>query len=112
MPSFTSGCPSLAFSLARRMVQAMAISHPPPSAKPFTQAITGLPRFSIRSSVAWPLCVYALASTALFFASSRSEEHTSELQSHSDLVCRLLLEKKKKLALNASHHITELQSTC
>src|SRR5438034_5539097 len=27
--------------------------------------------------------------------SPRSEEHTSELQSHSDLVCRLLLEKKK-----------------
>src|SRR5437588_6564842 len=29
-------------------------------------------------------------------AGGRSEEHTSELQSHSDLVCRLLLEKKKK----------------
>src|SRR5438132_10001542 len=29
-------------------------------------------------------------------AARRSEEHTSELQSHSDLVCRLLLEKKKK----------------
>src|SRR6185312_16485834 len=29
-------------------------------------------------------------------AASRSEEHTSELQSRSDLVCRLLLEKKKK----------------
>src|SRR5438034_4447957 len=28
-------------------------------------------------------------------AGDRSEEHTSELQSHSDLVCRLLLEKKK-----------------
>src|SRR5260221_12840760 len=28
--------------------------------------------------------------------SFRSEEHTSELQSHSDLVCRLLLEKKKQ----------------
>src|SRR5437588_2265164 len=28
-------------------------------------------------------------------AAVRSEEHTSELQSHSDLVCRLLLEKKK-----------------
>src|SRR5260221_2994458 len=27
----------------------------------------------------------------------RSEEHTSELQSHSDLVCRLLLEKKKQI---------------
>src|SRR2546428_13017401 len=30
------------------------------------------------------------------FGKSRSEEHTSELQSRSDLVCRLLLEKKKK----------------
>src|SRR5437667_9338563 len=29
-------------------------------------------------------------------ATDRSEEHTSELQSHHDLVCRLLLEKKKK----------------
>src|SRR5947207_9870200 len=32
----------------------------------------------------------------------RSEEHTSELQSHSDLVCRLLLEKKKKPVRNAN----------
>src|SRR5260370_27130576 len=30
-----------------------------------------------------------------FVFSSRSEEHTSELQSHLNLVCRLLLEKKK-----------------
>src|SRR5436190_18603635 len=34
--------------------------------------------------------------------SGRSEEHTSELQSHSDLVCRLLLEKKKK---NNKNHL-------
>src|SRR2546421_3989260 len=37
----------------------------------------------------------------------RSEEHTSELQSRSDLVCRLLLEKKKKQKkkqLNHDHH--------
>src|SRR5437588_8594623 len=33
--------------------------------------------------------------------SIRSEEHTSELQSHSDLVCRLLLEKKKE---RRTHH--------
>src|SRR2546421_4614227 len=32
----------------------------------------------------------------LFIGAERSEEHTSELQSRSDLVCRLLLEKKKK----------------
>src|SRR5437773_12346834 len=39
-----------------------------------------------------------LAQTALQHVSgtNRSEEHTSELQSHHDLVCRLLLEKKKK----------------
>src|SRR2546430_7053407 len=35
----------------------------------------------------------------------RSEEHTSELQSQSNLVCRLLLEKKKKtLCTNMTHH--------
>src|SRR5471032_3428162 len=33
-------------------------------------------------------------------AAGRSEEHTSELQSHHDLVCRLLLEKKKKKKKN------------
>src|SRR5260221_5626243 len=33
----------------------------------------------------------------------RSEEHTSELQSHSDLVCRLLLEKKKKQTSAEGH---------
>src|SRR5437667_768840 len=32
----------------------------------------------------------------VFEGVTRSEEHTSELQSHHDLVCRLLLEKKKK----------------
>src|SRR5688572_32444538 len=36
---------------------------------------------------------------------NRSEEHTSELQSQSNLVCRLLLEKKKK---NTTHHFALL----
>src|SRR5438034_8768485 len=38
-------------------------------------------------------------------APTRSEEHTSELQSHSDLVCRLLLEKKKyeQICRRSSH---------
>src|SRR5688572_32524002 len=34
----------------------------------------------------------------------RSEEHTSELQSQSNLVCRLLLEKKKKQTQNILHY--------
>src|SRR5205085_9479031 len=36
----------------------------------------------------------------------RSEEHTSELQSQSNLVCRLLLEKKKKNQIKTNKHIT------
>src|SRR2546430_3191858 len=43
------------------------------------------------------------------FAENRSEEHTSELQSQSNLVCRLLLEKKKKKKVHRlpSHHPTD-----
>src|SRR5260221_6637096 len=45
----------------------------------------------------------------------RSEEHTSELQSHSDLVCRLLLEKKKKYTdnqLNRVNLVDRKSTTC
>src|SRR5437588_9772294 len=41
------------------------------------------------------------------YLENRSEEHTSELQSHSDLVCRLLLEKKK---MKKKHHKTKTES--
>src|SRR5947207_11542376 len=43
---------------------------------------------------------------------SRSEEHTSELQSHSDLVCRLLLEKKKKEKQDSELGRTKQQRRC
>src|SRR2546427_7267211 len=36
---------------------------------------------------------------------ARSEEHTSELQSQSNLVCRLLLEKKKKQTSSGAHYV-------
>src|SRR5260370_41111118 len=42
------------------------------------------------TSICMPLALYWLLSST-----ARSEEHTSELQSHLNLVCRLLLEKKK-----------------
>src|SRR5260221_10892600 len=54
----------------------------PPTSTRFTEP------FVVRSSMR-PV-------TPLTPSDPRSEEHTSELQSHSDLVCRLLLEKKKK----------------
>src|SRR2546430_13684563 len=42
---------------------------------------------------------------------SRSEEHTSELQSQSNLVCRLLLEKKKQIHIHSSTSNNMLIST-
>src|SRR2546430_9255829 len=41
----------------------------------------------------------------------RSEEHTSELQSQSNLVCRLLLEKKKKPTTTSGHNLSPTQRT-
>src|SRR2546427_2175999 len=42
---------------------------------------------------------------------SRSEEHTSELQSQSNLVCRLLLEKKKKKKQNYRNHRNDMSKS-
>src|SRR5688572_31769673 len=42
---------------------------------------------------------------ALILTTTRSEEHTSELQSQSNLVCRLLLEKKKQQARDLRRHL-------
>src|SRR2546427_9159757 len=47
-----------------------------------------------QTSATSPVSAHTLSSEAVLDA--RSEEHTSELQSQSNLVCRLLLEKKKK----------------
>src|SRR5438132_2920819 len=44
----------------------------------------------------WAKVAVSIDPLGTTMSGDRSEEHTSELQSHSDLVCRLLLEKKKK----------------
>src|SRR2546421_6125125 len=53
--------------------------------------------FYVHLPLATVLCKYIICEIR-HAELKRSEEHTSELQSRSDLVCRLLLEKKKKLA--------------
>src|SRR4051812_49910597 len=58
-------------------------------------------RNSKRPSTGWR----SVASVKLA-AARRSEEHTSELQSHVNLVCRLLLEKKKNKDYNVNLHST------
>src|SRR5260370_32502194 len=50
----------------------------------------------VRRYQLWLASIGATVPTVNAGASARSEEHTSELQSHLNLVCRLLLEKKKK----------------
>src|SRR5260370_20467263 len=56
---------------------------------------TTLFRSAISASAIWSPAQSSCASAKRKRQPSRSEEHTSELQSHLNLVCRLLLEKKK-----------------
>src|SRR3712207_8882871 len=69
----------------------------PPAAKPLRYQETCL-RNSLqpRSS---PMCWQSSSACRRIIAATRSEEHTSELQSRQYLVCRLLLEKKNELLL-------------
>src|SRR2546427_8682249 len=75
----------------------LMIRRPPRSTLfPYTTLFRSL--ISIKRSSVWWLERNRLWGVGHFqFRLSRSEEHTSELQSQSNLVCRLLLEKKKKI---------------
>src|SRR5256885_11602265 len=79
-----------------RSLKASSIATLPPSEWPRTKALDSF----------W-LPINSAASAAI--DSRRSEEHTSELQSPCNLVCRLLLEKKKN---NMSLHMHVLQYLC
>src|SRR2546427_5216055 len=67
------------------------IRRPPRSTLfPYTTLFRSLP-----ASNAWPIQTLGASVVPSALGATRSEEHTSELQSQSNLVCRLLLEKKK-----------------
>src|SRR5205085_3334832 len=87
------------------------IRRPPRSTLfPYTTLFRSSERTGPTSSRA---CATAAPPGRTGLATRRSEEHTSELQSQSNLVCRLLLEKKKKKHNNKnkqSQHIK--QTTC
>src|SRR2546430_12801904 len=69
------------------------IRRPPRSTLfPYTTLFRSPAEFAVKSAGADAAIVTLIAT----LATKRSEEHTSELQSQSNLVCRLLLEKKKK----------------
>src|SRR2546421_4034384 len=63
----------------------------------FTQSVANiLPGEQIKITISYVETLKYEDGSYEFVYILRSEEHTSELQSRSDLVCRLLLEKKKK----------------
>src|SRR5438874_7368617 len=75
---------------------------PLPGALPPTMLLVAIdwmttPSWLAKAPAPVPLVPMKLPSTMLLLVPLRSEEHTSELQSRRDLVCRLLLEKKKQL---------------
>src|SRR5437588_1752655 len=79
---------------------------------------TGLALAAFAAGAGWGVNAAAIVAVAglvgvpLLRATGRSEEHTSELQSHSDLVCRLLLEKKKKRPRVTSANIRGCAAVC
>src|SRR5437667_5190240 len=68
------------------------------------------PNFWATGSVSVGIATVGAAMVGSLFSMDRSEEHTSELQSHHDLVCRLLLEKKKKQKKHDYSHKQRNQS--
>src|SRR5260221_9177998 len=88
------------------------IRRPPRSTLfPYTTLFRSARRFTRSRLVDLPDAAQAhwLRRTSRRRTSRRSEEHTSELQSHSDLVCRLLLEKKKNVTTTASTNVKCLE---
>src|SRR6266446_5689099 len=88
------------FALATAMPQLLKLGY----FEPWTGGVQGLVTSKPDAPLGLPISpdtwLYYLTlsfSLAIYAAATRSEEHTSELQSPCNLVCRLLLEKKKKL---------------
>src|SRR2546427_5249304 len=90
------------------------IRRPPRSTLfPYTTLFRSQNSRSRCGSSPWSQSLCQCAKSAYWMAGSgrgdRSEEHTSELQSQSNLVCRLLLEKKKK---KKNHYLNQISIHC
>src|SRR5690606_40372950 len=75
------------------------------SRKPTLIALRGLGiKYPVELRVFSMVIIPAQGSPEVYVPVWRSEEHTSELQSRENLVCRLLLEKKKKKNIEPNRH--------
>src|SRR5207253_9495741 len=101
-PNVSSQPPSLSVPLAFRSFFFFSIIPPPPTSTlfPYTTLFRSLDYATLKSArndlIMLRLTGNRDGSAAVDYTVNRSEEHTSELQSRGHLVCRLLLEKKKK----------------
>src|SRR2546422_8881626 len=92
-------------------IEAMLMMRPPPAAS-ITRTAARETRNTLVRSPAMTRCQSSSLSSQVgtvrpvmpALLTTRSEEHTSELQSRLHLVCRLLLEKKKKTGRNTKYH--------
>src|SRR5437868_13015266 len=90
------------------------IRRPPRSTLfPYTTLFRSTSRFVMRPQQDFNAAAQGRVAGALRVQKGRSEEHTSELQSRFDLVCRLLLEKKKtkKKSKNIEYTLTTNNTT-
>src|SRR2546430_12943150 len=89
-------------SMQARAIQALrSVSPTPTMSSSVTTSTTIVSCAELVASTSKP------GSSSTWVLTSRSEEHTSELQSQSNLVCRLLLEKKKNQnSATGSHYTT------
>src|SRR5437588_11649932 len=84
----------------------LMIRRPPRSTLfPYTTLFRSLQSIGVKSHLCGLMMIVSARSHPAMTQriAGRSEEHTSELQSHSDLVCRLLLEKKKNPEQNMQY---------
>src|SRR6266480_24460 len=83
-------------SRSRRRQETASFPGAPVTTSLFSAPAAADPRGAPSTAPRWPWCRGRACRRSRESGRSRSEEHTSELQSHVNLVCRLLLEKKKK----------------
>src|SRR5207302_9559435 len=105
--SSTNTAPTVIYTLS--LHDALPILTPP-----LRSSTSPVPDFHCRATAAWRS---AVCTPPRPWQWKRSEEHTSELQSRENLVCRLLLEKKKthphtqRMTLTQSHPKTNIYNT-
>src|SRR5690606_39587405 len=95
---FNDTAPPAIYTLS--LHDALPISATPTTASSSTGATSATPRAATASPTARPSSTGPTRSACATSSRWRSEEHTSELQSRENLVCRLLLEKKKETTPN------------